>query len=117
MDTVGSALKLTIPANRFDTAVRNAINVPGMLPNQNTAGGSGANGNPTLNYFDGRTVSDNYDLCSIWRMAQAAETRTAGRHSPRSLLREQQGQVQAAFGTISTARDPRIIQLALKLMF
>jgi len=54
-----------IPASRFDPVARNVINFPGMVPDPNTAGGRAANGNPTLNYFDGRTRSSDYDLMNI----------------------------------------------------
>ena len=54
-----------IPVNRFDPAARNVINFAGMVPNPNTAGGRGVNGNPTQNFFDGRTRLDNYDLFSM----------------------------------------------------
>ena len=54
-----------IPVSRFDPAARNVINFSGMLPNPNTAGGRGANGNPLQNFFDGRTRSDNSDLFSM----------------------------------------------------
>src|SRR5260221_322860 len=53
-----------IPANRIDPIARKVINLPGLLPDPNTAGSRGANGNPLQNYFDGRTRSSNYDLFS-----------------------------------------------------
>lgn len=54
-----------VPVTRFDPAARNVINFAGMIPAPNTAGGRGVNGNPTLNYFDGRTRTSNYDLFSL----------------------------------------------------
>ena len=54
-----------VPLSRFDPVARNAVNYPGMIPAANIAGGRGANGNPTLNFFDGRTRSSNYDLVSV----------------------------------------------------
>ncbi len=54
-----------IPGNRFDPVSRNVINYAGMVPDPNTAGSRGANGNPAQNYFDGRTRKDNYNLFSL----------------------------------------------------
>ncbi len=53
-----------IPPSRFDAVAQRALNLPGLIPGPNTAGGRGTNGNPQQNYFDGRTRSNNYDLFS-----------------------------------------------------
>ena len=53
-----------IPPSRFDPIARNVLNLAGMMPNPNIAGGRGTNGNPQQNYFDGRTRSSDYDLVS-----------------------------------------------------
>jgi Carboxypeptidase regulatory-like domain/TonB-dependent Receptor Plug Domain/TonB dependent receptor len=55
----------TLPASRFDSVARNMVNFPGLIPAPNIPGGRGTNGNPTQNFFDGRTRSDNYDLFSM----------------------------------------------------
>ncbi len=54
-----------VPVSRFDPVARNIINFPGMVPDPNITGGRGANGNPTQNFFDGRTRTSNYDLFSM----------------------------------------------------
>jgi len=54
-----------VPVSRFDPVARRVLAFPGMLPEANIPGGRGANGNPTQNFFDGRTRTANYDLFSI----------------------------------------------------
>ena len=54
-----------IPLNRIDPVALKAVNLAGLIPDPNTAGSVGANGNPLQNYFDGRTRSSNYDLFSV----------------------------------------------------
>lgn len=53
-----------IPVTRMDPVARNIIAFPGLMPDPNIAGSRAANGNPLQNYFDGRTLSYNYDLFS-----------------------------------------------------
>ncbi len=54
-----------VPVSRFDPVARRVLAFPGMVPEANIPGGRGANGNPTQNYFDGRTRTSNYDLFSM----------------------------------------------------
>jgi len=54
-----------IPPDRIDPIAQKVINFPGMMPNPNIAGSFGADGNPIQNYFDGRSVRQDYDLYSI----------------------------------------------------
>jgi hypothetical protein len=54
-----------IPGNRMDPASRRAVAFPGLFPDPNIAGTRATNGNPVQNYFDGRTVRNDYDLFSV----------------------------------------------------
>ncbi len=54
-----------VPVSRFDPVSRRVLAFPGMVPDPNITGSRAANGNPTQNFFDGRTRTSNYDLFSV----------------------------------------------------
>ncbi len=54
-----------IPVSRMDPAAVRALALPGLIPNPNIPGTRAANGNPVQNFFDGRTVRNDYDLFSV----------------------------------------------------
>lgn len=53
-----------IPAARFDPAAARIIASTEFVPLPNTAGTIGGNGNPSQNFFDGRSVRSNFDQFS-----------------------------------------------------
>jgi len=71
-----------IPAERIDPVALRIINLPGMIPNPNTTGTRATNGNPAQNFFDGRTVRNDYDLVNIRADHQfSAKDTIMGRYS------------------------------------
>lgn len=54
-----------IPVSRMDPAALRALALPGLIPDPNIPGTRAANGNPVQNFFDGRTVRNDYDLFSV----------------------------------------------------
>ncbi|HYR86049.1 MAG TPA: carboxypeptidase regulatory-like domain-containing protein [Terriglobia bacterium] len=50
-----------IPPARFDAVAARGLGLAGFYPLPNTAGSFGPDGNPRLNYFDGRTRSNDFD--------------------------------------------------------
>jgi hypothetical protein len=54
-----------IPRERFDPVATRALALQDFIPLPNTAGSFGADGNPRLNYFDGRTRSNDFDQFNV----------------------------------------------------
>src|SRR6185369_1136725 len=70
------------PAERIDPVALRIINLPGMIPNPNTTRTRATNGNPAQNFFDGRTVRNDYDLVNIRADHQfSAKDTIMGRYS------------------------------------
>jgi len=72
----------TIPPDRFDPVAAKGLALPGFYPLPNTAGSFGSDGNPRLNYFDGRTRSNDFDQFNL-RMDQIVSSKDTifGRYS------------------------------------
>jgi Carboxypeptidase regulatory-like domain/TonB-dependent Receptor Plug Domain len=71
-----------ITTDQFDPVAAKALALPGFYPLPNTAGSFGSDGNPRLNYFDGRTRSNDFDQFNlrIDQMVTAKDT-IFGRYS------------------------------------
>src|SRR5499433_2302965 len=54
-----------ITPDQFDPVAAKALALPGFYPLPNTAGSFGSDGNPRLNYFDGRTRSNDFDQFNL----------------------------------------------------
>src|SRR5262245_50625157 len=54
-----------ITPDQFDPVAVKALALPGFYPLPNTAGSFGLDGNPRLNYFDGRTRSNDFDQFNL----------------------------------------------------
>ena len=54
-----------IPRDRYDPVAAKGLALPGFYPLPTTAGSFGSDGNPRLNYFDGRTRSNDFDQFNV----------------------------------------------------